>query len=167
MKISLLHLQDGIHQFKETISGGTLGFYRSELFPNDIHIAVQLNKFIKNITCLVEVNTSAHFLCDRCLKEFDRIIEERSELLFHIGRDKLETEEEEVILLTPEQKEIDLTSYISEMLILSVPMKILCEENCKGICPNCGIDLNTDSCSCNEEVKDYRWEELRKLRNKN
>lgn len=167
MKMSLLHLPDGVHQFKEAIIGGTLGFYRSELFPNDIQISVELNKFIKNITCLIEVKTNARFQCDRCLKDFDRVIEERSELLFHIGPDKLETEEEEVILLTPEEKEIDLTSHISEMLILSVPMKILCEENCKGICPNCGSDLNTEACNCNEEVEYSRWEELRKLRNKN
>ncbi len=164
MKIPLLHLEDGNHHFEEVIKGGTLHFYREELFPNDLNVSVDLNKFGKNISCSLNLKTRAKYQCDRCLVEFNSDIEEISNFLFHRGHDKIETEEEEVIILSPDQKEIDLTCNIEELLILSVPMKLLCKEECKGICPECGADLNNESCVCHRDLVDPRWEELRKLK---
>jgi uncharacterized protein len=50
---------------------------------------------------------------------------------------------------------------------LQVPMKILCSEECKGLCPNCGVNLNTGSCNCRREMTDERLAALKNFRVKN
>jgi len=46
---------------------------------------------------------------------------------------------------------------------LSIPMKLLCREDCQGICPGCGANLNQEACRCGEKPGDPRWEKLREL----
>lgn len=62
---------------------------------------------------------------------------------------------------------IDLTPIICEQIILLAPMKVLCTENCKGLCPHCGTNLNTGSCSCRSEMVDDRLAALKKFRVQN
>lgn len=58
---------------------------------------------------------------------------------------------------------IDLTSILCEQIILLAPMKFLCAENCRGLCPQCGVNLNTGSCSCLSEKVDDRLAALKKF----
>lgn len=164
MKIPILHLEEGYHHFEDYIKKGSLHFYRDEIYQDDIKIKVEVNKYAKNISCKAEISTRMHLTCDRCLEEFDEDFLEMFDILFHIGQDELNIDEENVVALLPDQKEIDLTSYIQETLILSIPMKILCRADCKGICPNCGADLNKEECRCMDKPIDPRWENLKKLR---
>ncbi len=62
---------------------------------------------------------------------------------------------------------IDLAPMICEQIVLQVPMKILCADDCKGLCPHCGINLNTGSCNCRSDVVDDRLAVLKKFRVKN
>ncbi len=164
MKIPILHLEDGLHQFQDKITGGSLHFYRDEIYPNDILVYVDLNKFEKNISCSIKLSTRAHYICDRCLAEYDRDFNEQVDLLFHTGTTDIDSDEESVVRISPEQKEIELLPYIQEALILSIPMKLLCNKSCKGICAGCGADLNHEKCSCTEKPVDPRWEKLIALR---
>ena len=167
MKVPILHLSDGVHHIDGIIKKGTLHFYRDEVFPRDIELSVELNKFEKNIKTSVYLKTRMHLICDRCLTEFDQDYENQFDFLFHLGMDDLESDEEDVWNISPEIKEIDITPMIQENLILSIPMKWVCSEDCKGICPGCGADLNKESCRCEAGEIDPRWEQLSKLRNKN
>jgi uncharacterized protein len=47
---------------------------------------------------------------------------------------------------------------------LSIPLKVLCKDDCKGLCPRCGINLNDTSCSCDTTDTDPRWAPLSKLK---
>ncbi len=105
-----------------------------------------------------------HLTCDRCLAEFEEDFLENFDIIFHMGQDEIESNEENVVALLPDQKEIDLTSFIQETLILSIPMKILCRNDCKGLCAGCGADLNKEECRCGDKQFDSRWEKLTKLR---
>jgi uncharacterized protein len=165
MKIPILHLEDGDHQIEGVIKAGTQQFFHSEFYPNDIRVLVKLNKFGNNISCRVDLSTAAHFTCDRCLSEFDKKINEKFELLFYLGQKDLETDEEYIIHLSPEVKELDIDPHIQEVLILVLPMKQLCREECKGICAGCGVDLNSEECQCKEKPVDTRWDKLVQLRN--
>lgn len=62
---------------------------------------------------------------------------------------------------------IDLAPIICEQIILLAPMKVLCDENCRGLCPQCGINLNTGSCTCRSEKVDDRLAVLKKFTVKN
>lgn len=163
MKIPILHLENGFHHFDLIVKADSLDFKDREIYPENLKVDVEVNKFEKNLKCNVDVQTNAHYICDRCLEEYSRPYHERFEVLFHIGTKDFDTDEEDVEILPPETVEIDMTGRLIEYLILTIPMKKLCRADCKGICPGCGADLNHESCRCTEAAIDPRWEELRRL----
>jgi uncharacterized protein len=163
MKIPILHLEDGFHKFEFVVKGKSLEFKGNLNYPDDVMVNIQVNKFGKNFTCEIDVRTEGHYSCDRCLASIVRPYHENFRLLFHIGTSDFETDEEDVVMLPPETVEIDFTDRLIEYLILTMPMKNLCKPDCKGICPDCGEDLNFESCQCTHTATDPRWEELRKL----
>ncbi len=59
---------------------------------------------------------------------------------------------------------VDLDQLVREQLQLATPAQILCRENCHGLCPVCGADLNTAACKCENQKVDSRWEKLKDLR---
>ena len=60
-------------------------------------------------------------------------------------------------------EEINLEDEIRQSLILNIPLKPLCGKDCKGLCPQCGRNLNTGLCGCTVRETDPRWDTLRKL----
>ena len=86
---------------------------------------------------------------------------------------KAETRED--LELTPEELEIsyyqgdfiDLAPIICEQIILQIPIKVLCSEECKGLCPQCGANLNTSSCNCHLNFVDNRMAVLKDFTIKN
>lgn len=97
--------------------------------------------------------------CNCCLtpvrKELCFEIKER---FAHTGRD-----DEEAETFTGDQ--IDLADYVKRDIIGELPMKVLCREDCKGLCPVCGKDLNDGDCGCDRTIRDPRFESLRALFN--
>jgi len=71
---------------------------------------------------------------------------------------------DDLITLPLNEHEVSFDKWIVESLIVDVPMQILCKEDCKGLCPKCGINRNKESCDCTEAA-DPRWDALRKLKN--
>jgi len=167
MKIPILHLEEGYHHFEGMIPGGSLHFYRDSTYPNDLKVEVDLNKFEKTISCRLSIATIAHFMCDRCLMEFDQNFSESLEILFHFAPQDMDTDEENVIHLSQDIKEIDIKPYIEETLIVSIPMKQICKPDCKGICSGCGADLNSEICICPEKSGDSRWDKLLDIKKQN
>ena len=88
--------------------------------------------------------------CDRCLKEFCR---DRSRKDYLCGKEIGELADET----------IDLTEGVVEDILLGLPLKVLCSEDCKGICPYCGADLNGEECSCEPGPDISPFSELDKL----
>ncbi len=163
MKIPVLHLEDGIHHFQDVLKSKSLQFYRHELYPYQVNIRVKVNKSEDTMLCTVSFQTTARFVCDRCLEEFEQAVDSRFRLLFHIGKDTWQTTEDEVVHIPMETVEVDINPWIFEYLILAIPMKMLCREDCKGLCPECGVNLNETTCGCHRELIDPRWEKLREL----
>jgi uncharacterized protein len=58
---------------------------------------------------------------------------------------------------------IDVDEIVKEQILLAVPTRMLCREDCKGICPECGADRNTGECNCVTNDIDPRWAALKKL----
>ncbi len=109
--------------------------------------------------------------CDRCLEK--TTISIGGDFAYTLVPEKAESTEE--LELTAEELEtsyyrgdfIDLAPMICEQIVLQVPMKILCAEDCKGLCPHCGNNLNTGSCNCRSDAVDDRLAVLKKFRVKN
>jgi uncharacterized protein len=109
--------------------------------------------------------------CSRCLKRFTSQIESD----FHaeyVPRKAVPTEgekellEEDLDLLFYEGDTIDISEEVEGQLILATPMRPLCSEECRGLCPQCGQDLNLKQCACVQEIPDPRWAELKKFTEK-
>ncbi len=73
-------------------------------------------------------------------------------------------EEEEVDIVDPGVKEVDLADRLHDALVLEMPLRIYCKPDCLGLCPHCGGDRNHVTCSCVDEVSDSRWEVLAQLK---
>lgn len=97
-------------------------------------------------------------VCDRCLKRFDEAKRVHYECML---AQELEDEENDDILLL-EDGCVDLDELVRTIFILEMDTKTLCSEDCKGLCPGCGVDLNQGSCTCKKEV-DPRLAVLAKL----
>ncbi|MOA30578.1 hypothetical protein D3C78_1516790 [compost metagenome] len=63
-------------------------------------------------------------------------------------------EDEDLQIVTEDR--VDLRPYVEESFLLSLPYSAVCSDSCKGLCPNCGTDLNVEQCSCDTEVIDPR-----------
>lgn len=72
-------------------------------------------------------------------------------------------DEDVVTVIRKDQDFIDISNDVREYAMLAIPMKNLCKEDCKGLCPRCGKDLNTEQCSCETEKVDPRWLALKEL----
>lgn len=97
-------------------------------------------------------------VCDRCLDEFET--EVSAEICQRFSVDPNEEDEEIDPIIG---HEINLEDVVTEAVVLSIPMKWLHDENCKGICKVCGINLNKQSCHCDTEDIDPRLEGLKDL----
>ena len=97
-------------------------------------------------------------MCDRCLKRFDQ---EKSVSAEYLLAEALENEDNDDIILL-EDGCVDVGELARTAFILGMDTKTLCSEDCKGICPGCGVNLNQGSCTCKKEV-DPRLAVLAKL----
>jgi uncharacterized protein len=81
------------------------------------------------------------------------------------SKDSGEIEEtEDLITLGVNEYKVSFDNYIKENLVVNIPIKIVCKDDCKGLCPDCGVNRNNETCDCAGEV-DARWDDLRKLKN--
>lgn len=100
--------------------------------------------------------------CRRCLADVRAPVAEDVYLLFAESGDE-EADDSDVYMLDPRTAEVDLRPAIREQWLLSVPAFALCREDCKGLCPECGADLNQGPCDC-EAAIDPRWKALKESR---
>lgn len=94
-------------------------------------------------------------VCDRCLETFSRDLAVELNENFVPRREEAKEDDRNF-----EGDEIDLTDTIVEAISLSIPMKKICSEECRGLCPTCGINLNLQSCTCADDNIDYRLAKL-------
>lgn len=99
-------------------------------------------------------------VCDRCAKEFERTTSVPFET---IVADHLDNEDYYDDIIVCEGDELELSDLAASVFILGFESKNLCREDCKGLCPGCGADLNEQTCSCKNEQIDPRLEILSKL----
>lgn len=68
--------------------------------------------------------------------------------------------EEDVRYIPRDQYTLDIADLVRDVLLLAVPLKLLCDEECRGLCPTCGVNLNTSRCDCRANPADSRWQRL-------
>lgn len=92
--------------------------------------------------------------CGRCLRDFKQSLAESFSLTFvpqlkdHETEEDVELETAELGLISYEDDVLELQEPLQEQLLMAVPISPVCKTSCKGLCPECGIDLNSEKCDC-------------------
>jgi uncharacterized protein len=114
------------------------------------------------------VDTRAQVECDRCLKLIELPVNADFELEYITGSEYetsavAELTEAEMSVAVFDGEALDIDEIVKEQILLAVPTRMLCREDCKGICPQCGVDKNTGECNCETKEIDPRWAALKNL----
>ena len=106
------------------------------------------------------IKTTIHGTCDRCASDFDRDVNIPLNVVLVTEMANEENEDEWVFPL--EGDSADLDDIVRTVFVLNLDSKLLCKEDCKGICHRCGKNLNDGPCSCQKEL-DPRFAALKQL----
>jgi uncharacterized protein len=115
------------------------------------------------------VRTMLEMPCSRCLEPFRTLIDAPFDLRYQphskiAAEAEREVEEDDLTTAFYEHEEIDLAQLMHEQFYLALPMKPLCEDQCKGLCPTCGANLNRATCDCQPHWEDPRLAVLKALK---
>lgn len=97
--------------------------------------------------------------CRRCLTPVELDLEDRFRVIYQVSDRDEEAGDDDIVLLDRGTTRIDLTETVRDRLFLGVEEYPVCDPDCAGICPCCGQDLNTGSCSCEPEPGGSPWVE--------
>jgi len=162
--VPLTEIHEGITTFEFRTVHPELSVGEGRCFPAEIMVNVQVTTVGSDFLLDVSAQSEGQFLCDRCGEAFRRMAKGRFKVLFTPDAEKAgNADEEEVRLLSPRNHAIDIRQDVTDALILALPGRLICQENCKGLCPRCGINRNLNDCQCEDEKTDSRWEALRNL----
>ncbi len=135
-----------------------------------VRTELTVNKTANDVMIAGSITAELQMQCSRCLKGLKQAEEIPVSVLYHpaeeMGSEKHGLNDEEMDTGFYTGEELDLQELIREQILLSIQMKPLCSEDCKGICPKCGNDRNNSACNCAEKETDPRLEVLKKLLDK-
>jgi uncharacterized protein len=135
-----------------------------------VELDMDVHKDKEKFRLVGHVRTTLELACSRCLEPFlmpvdapfDIRLLPAKEVASH--EDEREVAEEDLDMSLYRDDQIDLNELMREQFLLALPMKPLCEAECRGLCPQCGTNLNTGSCDCAPVWEDPRLAPLRQLK---
>ncbi len=129
------------------------------------------NESLKDIRAAGELSTVVELTCARCLEPAVQKVAKTFDLLYRpqgadAGRSELSVTAAEAEIGYYQGDGLLLEDVLREQVLLDLPLKVICREDCKGLCPHCGSNMNYEQCSCREPLEDLRWSALKDLREK-
>lgn len=117
-----------------------------------------------------QVDLDVNLVCSRCLAGFDTHVRSSFTIFYTKASaavqldEEVELGEKELVSAAYEGDEIDVSGEAAEHVLMELPLKPLCREECQGLCPQCGIDLNAGSCDCREQKGSLAFSALKNLK---
>lgn len=173
MKVRLDHIRDvtrelsfsePIESFPVLVAMVTSG---ECVFDGPVQVALTAGREMDHYRVEGTVSVPLRQTCSRCLVSFDQQLSSRFTIFFREGtpqegdEEEVELSEQDLISAVFSGEEIDLLPEIGEQVALAVPLKPLCSEQCKGLCPVCGVDRNTTACDCSQEPVNLKFAALK------
>lgn len=130
------------------------------VFTRPVHIVGKVTNNTKNLELEARAEGAMHVRCARCAKEFE------TEFAFDIDEilvredGEIDVDSEAIVF---EGTKIELDDIVINNFLMNVEGRYLCSDDCKGLCPVCGCDLNEGSCDCDKENIDPRWAKLAEI----
>jgi uncharacterized protein len=170
MRIELANLDEGKGSFTNSYEPADLNPIDEQVtlrVPANISGKVRLSG--RELFVSGQVAAGVLIECDRCLKPLEVDVNSEFSLEYITGSEYESTKvaelgEEVMAVSVFDGESIDVDEIVREQLLLAIPTRRLCSEDCKGMCAECGADLNTVSCSCAAESIDPRWAALKNLK---
>ena len=157
-------------EFADTLPPGKIDFGSDVVQTEPLEIRGSAELLASAIRLRGQLRTAVEISCARCLEPCRRDIEKEFDLFYN---PVATIAQEEVISVSKDELEIGfyhgdgllLEDAIQEQVLLDLPIKDICRENCSGLCPSCGQNLNLAACGCKAALVDSRWAPLAKLKN--
>ncbi len=128
-----------------------------------------VQKVRDTVSLQVKLETAIGMECGRCLEPVNYPVE--AELVYTLvpsdgkmGEEDPSQSDEDLDFGYYSDEVIELDLLVMEEIVLHVPLKPLCDDLCKGLCPHCGTNLNTDICGCKSGILDHRFSALKKFK---
>lgn len=128
-------------------------------FQTPVHVEGAVTVSADVVLLRAEISFTFHGVCDRCLNSFEK---EYRLPIEHILVDTLSNDENDDFILL-QQYQLPLDDLVLTDVLLELPYKALCREDCKGLCSSCGKNLNDGPCECQSDTVDPRLEVLKQL----
>ena len=138
--------------------------------------AISIDNVIGRIECTVSCDKTStgyriygnivcnnKFSCDRCLIEYKKKINTSFNTILTNDSDIVRDKNTDVIMFTISDDFVDLSGILHDIIEIEKPIKRLCSDDCKGICPSCGLDLNHNDCSCKDNSSNNELNKLKDL----
>lgn len=179
MKVKTEHIREAVRQYVFHESAETFPVLASMTeagecrFTGPISVDLTVGREMDHYRVDGSLKVPVSLLCSRCLAEFDQTVSSQFSIFFREGEglgadneedDDVELDERALVSATFSGDEIDLQPELGEQVALCIPLKPLCSESCKGLCPVCGIDLNTATCGCKEEERFSKFSALKNFK---
>ena len=169
MRIDLENLERGGGSFARTYQSDELTFDEHDLhLLEPVSVAGRIRRRDREVELHGKLATKVAIPCGRCLKSVELPIEVEFSERFAPAvawkdEEQHELQPEDLDLSVFDGAGIELDDLVREEIILTMPGQALCQEQCQGLCPDCGTDLNLNSCECATKQIDSRWEKLKDL----
>lgn len=149
-------LKPGKNVFSYACEPGDLDLpQRDPAFHEAVQVDLVAHKQVNLIELALSVRTRAVMVCSRCGEEFIRDLEGNATYVIRQGSERLSREktltDEDIFTIFTTEGELDTLPLIREVVLLEVPMRPLCREDCAGLCPVCGANWNQESCPHREQ----------------
>jgi len=170
VRIYLAGLKEGSQEFERELSPESIGLGSLDFqVSGPVRVAGWIEKRLEQYIVSGAIRVPVEIPCSRCLAPVETVLEGEFTVLAdrRHSRDSdedLEELQKNRYMVFHDGESFEIGEELREAALLSVPTKVLCREDCKGLCPTCGADLNRESCDCAEVRPDSPWEVLRKLR---
>lgn len=143
--------------------------FRFFYFVGPIKLFLNLRRSGRIVILRSQLEMTVKWVCARCLDSFMRTMKAEFTTTLRPKPDRplaqeVELTREDLETEFYEGEEIDLTNLLQDQVLLTLPPKVLCKEDCRGLCPKCGKNLNREVCQCAEEDLDPRWAALKSFR---
>jgi uncharacterized protein len=168
--LSIRRLKAGASRYLFAVTSDELDFSSTDVVEAEsCSVEVEVDKSDGSIVVRGRVEANVLMDCARCLEPVHQSVVQSFALVLRLVRggevSGPEAESGDDFIVLPEHtEEFDLLPIVRERIILALPLKPLCREDCRGLCPRCGANRNTESCDCTDERQDERWSQLRKLK---
>jgi uncharacterized protein len=134
-------------------------------FPEPIEVELFAAKTGDEIIVQGKVSTLVEMECARCLDIFEMDINPKIQFVIQLLdiKESQHSDDDDFIILPKTSGEYDISDRIREAILLELPLKPLCSDDCRGLCPMCGVNLNETECECTPDKTDERWDSLKQL----